>query len=109
MRILLDECVPRPLRKLLVGHEVSTAQEAGLGGIENGELLRRAEGRFELFITADKNLRYQQNLTGRKIAIIELPTPDWSVIKKMEQQIQTAVSSIRAGNEYIEISLPGNL
>jgi hypothetical protein len=44
-------------------------------------------GRFDLFITADKNLRYQQNLSGRKIAIIELPTPDWSVIKKMEQQI----------------------
>jgi hypothetical protein len=76
MKILLDECVPRPLRKLLVGHETSTAQEAGFGGIENGELLRRAEGRFDLFITADKNLRYQQNLTGRKIAIIELPTPD---------------------------------
>jgi Domain of unknown function (DUF5615) len=78
VRILLNECVPRPLRKLLVGHEVSTAQEAGLGGIENGELLRRAEGKFDLFVTADKNLRYQQNLTGRKIAILELPTPDWN-------------------------------
>jgi hypothetical protein len=83
-------------------------EKPDLAGVENGELLRRAEGRFELFITADKNLRYQQNLSGRKIVIIELPTPDWSVIKKMEQQIQSAVDSVQAGNDYIEISLPEN-
>lgn len=108
MKILLDECVPRPLRKLLSDNEVLTAQEAGFGGIENGDLLRRAEGKFDLFVTADKNLRYQQNLTGRKIAIIELPTPDWSVLQKLEQQIQSAIDSIKTKNDYIEISLPKN-
>jgi len=63
MRILLDECVPVQVRNALVGHDVSTAQQRGWGGISNGELLQRAEqGGFSLFIVADKNLRYQQNL-----------------------------------------------
>lgn len=70
MRILLDECVPVQVRNALVGHEVTTAQKLGWGGISNSELLQRAEQNgFDLFIVADKNPRYQQNLTGRKLAI----------------------------------------
>ena len=57
MRVLLDECVPRPLSKLLPEHEVLTVQRMGWSGINNGELLGRAEGEFDAFITADKNLR----------------------------------------------------
>ena len=61
MRILLDECVPWPMHTLLVGHESSTAQQRGWGGIKNGDLLKLAESAFDLFITSDQNIRYQQN------------------------------------------------
>ncbi len=75
MKILLDECVPVQVRNALVGHDVSTAQKMGWSGVSNGELLQRAEqAGFDLFIVADKNLRYQQNLKGRKLAILELWT-----------------------------------
>ena len=76
MRILLDECVPWPMHKLLAGHECTTAQKRGWGGITNGDLLRLAETEFDLFITSDQNIRYQQNLAGRRGAIIELSTND---------------------------------
>ncbi len=76
MKILLDECVPWPIHQLLSGHECATAQRCGWGGLKNGDLLLRAEAKFDLFITSDQNLRYQQNLTGRAIAILELSTND---------------------------------
>jgi hypothetical protein len=63
MTILLDECVPWPMHKILKGHN-STAPKCGWGGIKNGDLLRHAEGKFDLFITSDQNIRYQQNLAG---------------------------------------------
>lgn len=74
MRILLDENVPHPLMRYLSGHEVATVQSRGWRGILNGELLRIADESFDVFILADKNMRYQQNMDGRRIAIIELPT-----------------------------------
>ncbi len=74
MKVLLDACVPRPLRKFLTDHSVHTAQEMGWGQLKNGALLREAEIQFEAFITTDQNLKYQQSLAGRKLAIIVLPT-----------------------------------
>ena len=68
MKILLEECVPLPLRKLLVDHECNSAQEMGWKSIKNGELLSLAEARFDLFITSDQGLAYQLNLRGRRIA-----------------------------------------
>jgi len=68
VKILLEECVPLPLRKLLVGHECSSAQEMGWKSIKNGELLSLAEAQFDLFITSDQGLAYQLNLRGRRIA-----------------------------------------
>jgi predicted nuclease of predicted toxin-antitoxin system len=70
MRILIDECAPRALKKHLInqGHECRTAQEAGWSGKENGELLSLAEATFDVLVTVDTNLQYQQNLTRRKIA-----------------------------------------
>ncbi len=59
MKILLDECVPWPMHRLLASHECRTAQQQGWGGIKNGRLLQLAEGEFDLFITSDLNLRYQ--------------------------------------------------
>lgn len=75
MRILLDEGVPVQIRDALSGHEISTVQSQGRSGVGNGELLTLAEQTgFDLFIVADKNLRYQQNLDGRRIALLELWT-----------------------------------
>jgi predicted nuclease of predicted toxin-antitoxin system len=72
MRILIDECAPRALKKHLInqGHECRTLQEAGWSGKENGELLSLAEATFDVLVTVDTNLQYQQNLTRRKIAIV---------------------------------------
>lgn len=74
MKVLIDECAPRALKHALTphGHECLTVQEAGWAGKVNGELLRLAETEFDVFVTVDTNLQYQQNLTGRKIAIIVL-------------------------------------
>src|SRR5882757_607104 len=72
MRLLLDECMPRRLKLLFVdgGHKCETVSEAGFSGKRNGELLALAEGRFDVLVTIDKNIRFQQNLGGRDIAIL---------------------------------------
>jgi predicted nuclease of predicted toxin-antitoxin system len=74
MRVLIDECAPRALKTFLSreGHESRTVQEAGWSGKENGDLLSVAEEAFDVLITVDTNLSYQQNLAGRKIAIVVL-------------------------------------
>jgi hypothetical protein len=100
VRILLDENVPHPLVRFLSGHEVSTVQGHGWRGILNGELLRRAEESFDVFVLADKNMRYQQNLDGRRIAIIELPTNRWPLLLPLAPRIAEVVRNARAG-EYI--------
>ena len=106
MRILLDECVPVQVRNALVGHGVSTAQKVGWGGISNGELLQRAEqDGFDLFIVADKNLRYQQNLKGRKLAILELWTNHRPTLEKHLNRIKIAAEGIAAG-EYAVLESP---
>lgn len=75
MRILLDECVPAQVRSALASHEVVTVQERGWSGLRNGNLLDAAEtAGFALFIVADKNMRFQQNLRKRQMAILELWT-----------------------------------
>lgn len=74
-RVLLDHCVPRGIQRALVGCDVATAYQRGWSGLKNGALLQAAEGDgFDVLVTADKNLRYQQNLANRLIAIVELPT-----------------------------------
>jgi predicted nuclease of predicted toxin-antitoxin system len=76
MKVLLDECLPRPLKHDLPEHEVATVGEMGWAGIKNGALLRLAETAFEVFITADQNLEYQQNLRSTLLAIVVLVAPD---------------------------------
>jgi predicted nuclease of predicted toxin-antitoxin system len=75
MRVLLDECIDRRLKPRLPQHEVSTVQELGWAGKRNGELLDLAAGKFEVFVTVDQNLRYQQQLLGRRIAVLILIVP----------------------------------
>ena len=76
MRILLDECVPWPTRHLLSGHDCISVQKQGWKGIKNGELLALAAKEFNLFVTSDQNIRYQQNLLGSTISVLELSTND---------------------------------
>jgi hypothetical protein len=102
MRILFDQGTPAPLRHALAPHEVSMAFELGWSNLENGDLLRAAEGRFEVFITTDQNLRYQQNLTGRQLAILVLPTTNWPKIQRHQAEVTAAVNALRPG-DYREL------
>ena len=72
MKLLLDECVTRHLKREFANHDVHTVEEAGFKGLENGNLLRAASGAYDVLITVDRNLPYQQNLTGLEIAILIL-------------------------------------
>jgi len=94
MKILLDECVPAPLQSLLSNHACDTVQAKGWSGIRNGDLLERAEAEFDLFINSDQNMRYQQNLGGRSISILELSTNDISRIRAAASMLDKAVSNI---------------
>jgi predicted nuclease of predicted toxin-antitoxin system len=105
VKILLDECVPLPLRKILVGHDCRTAQQMGWKNIRNGELLDLAEGEFDVFITADQGVRYQQNLTGRKIGVLELSTNKLRLLEAAASQIKEAVDSI-GPTEFRRLEIP---
>src|SRR3954451_10090804 len=72
MRILLDECVPRRLKRELPDHTVQTVPEAGWAGIKNGALLKLADASFDVFVTVDRGMRYQQNVGAHDIAVIML-------------------------------------
>lgn len=107
MKILLDECVPAQVRYALPDHEVAMTQEMGWAGLGNGELLNAAElAEFKIFILADKNLRYQQNLSSRKIAIVELWTDHRPTLEKHFSAIHAVVERIKEG-EYLVLSDPG--
>ncbi|MDX2072881.1 MAG: hypothetical protein SFX19_00775 [Alphaproteobacteria bacterium] len=76
MRILVDECLPKRIAKLIQGHDVSTVSSAGWAGKKNGELLTLMESSgYDVFITADQNTQYQQNIQGRRIAVVILVLP----------------------------------
>ena len=93
MKILLDEDTPRPLRGHLPGHSVATTQEMGWAGVKNGRLLQLAEENgFEILLTCDRNLRHQQNLAGRTIAVMVLI----AVNKKMETLLPLIPEVLRA-------------
>ncbi len=105
MKILFDQGTPAPLRKHLTGHEVSTAFELGWSQLTNGALIEAAENAgFEVLITTDQNLRYQQNLQMRKLAIIVLMGTSWPKIQLRLGAIQDALANIQAGT-YLEITL----
>ena len=100
MKILFDQGTPAPLRKSLAPHSVSTAFEMGWAEVENGDLLAAAEKVFDAFITTDKNLRYQQNLSARELAILVLPTTSWPEIQKHLRQISDVVNALKPGDFF---------
>ena len=97
MRILLDECLPRKLKLNLLGHDVLTVPEAGWRGLKNGVLLRQAESRFDVFVTIDQGLRYQQNLRESKLGIILLVVPNNRV-----ETLQPLMSGVIAASNKIQ-------
>lgn len=105
MKILLDECVPWPMHRMLDGHDCVSTQWRGWGGVKNGDLIRLAEEEFDLFITSDQNLRYQQNLAGRSLAILELSTNDLRRILEASNEIVAAVVAVGPG-EYRHLEIP---
>lgn len=104
MKILFDECMPQPLRRRLADFEITTAQEMGWGRVKNGELLRRAEGVFDAFMTSDQQLKHQQNLEGRRLAILVLSTNRWPVVKAKTAEIILAIQALKPG-DYVELTL----
>ena len=103
MRILFDQGTPAPLRQALRDHSVSTAHEMGWAKLGNGDLLSAAEAAFDAFITTDQNLRYQQNLGMRRLAILVLPTTSWPMIQRHLPKVSAAVDALRSG-DFVELS-----
>lgn len=90
------------LKRALSPFSVVSVKDEGLTGVKNGKLLNEIEGRFDVLITADKNLRYQQNLTNRKLAIVELPFNSWKRLAPLVDHLKQCLSSIRPG-QYVEL------
>ena len=91
---------------MLTQHEVVTAHERGWSKLRNGELLDSAEQEgFAVFVTTDANLRYQQNLASRKLAIVVLTTTSWPRIQRVADAVVAAVDGATAGS-YIEVEIP---
>ena len=105
MRILLDECVPWPLQRVLSDHQCRTAQQMDWKRIRNGELLSLAEPHFDLFLTCDQNLRYQQNLMGRRIAILELSTNKLRRLQAATELIRENLASMQPA-EFRRLEIP---
>jgi hypothetical protein len=107
MKILLDESVPQKLRLLIAGgHTVVTAWFQGWSGLKNGALLDAAEqAGFDLWITADQEIRYQQNLARRKLALLVLSTNNWDAIKTHVAAILGAIDGVTPGS-YTEVEIP---
>jgi len=105
MKILFDQGTPAPLRRHLLAHDIATAYEMGWSGLENGQLLRTAEAAFDAFITTDQNLRHQQNLPGRRLAILVLLTTSWPRIQRHVSLVTAAVNALRPG-DYRELTFP---
>lgn len=105
MRILFDQGTPAPLRRGLGSHTVETAFERGWQALQNGDLLAIAEAEgFDAIVSTDKNLRYQQNLSGRRLAILILPTTSWPVLRQHIARIAEAADKLTAG-AYAELDL----
>ena len=106
MRVLFDQGTPAPLRFHLPQHEVATAFECGWAELKNGELLDAAEKNgFAVFITTDSNLKYQQNLKSRRVAIVVLNTTSWPRIKNAVAEVESAVEA-SAASSYTEVQIP---
>ena len=99
MKILLDECLPKRLTQLLVGHEAFTVRQMNWQGLSNGRLLLAANPQFDVFLTVDKNLVRQQDLTGLRIAVIVLRAPSNKIedLSHLVPQLLSHLASLQPG------------
>ena len=99
LRVLLDECVPRRLKTDLRDHEARTVQEEGWASLKNGELLRVAAGRFDVLLTVDRNIAFQQNLRGLSIGILAMVVTSNRLvdIRPIISKVREALPKVRAG------------
>ena len=106
MRILLDHNTPAPLRYWLIGQQVETAYERGWNGLTNGDLLEIAEQEgFDPMITTDKGIQHEQNLAGRKLALLVIDTNNWTRIRKWKSLVVDAISNTAPGS-LLEVEIP---
>jgi hypothetical protein len=98
MKTLFDQGTPVPLRHALTGHTVSTAYEMGWASLANGDLLDAAERDFDVLVTTDQNLPYQQNLTGPRLAILILPTTSWPRLTDRLHDVEAALVALKPGS-----------
>src|SRR5438067_9457310 len=103
MKILLDECVTRYLKRDLAAHDVSTVEEAGFKGLKNGRLLQAASGQYDVLVTVDQNLQYQQNLNAFALAIILLKAPrsTYPFLKMLMPQVLESLGRIKPGESIV--------
>ena len=106
MRILFDQATPVPIRPYLVGHTVRTAAQQGWDKLRNGDLLAAAEtAGFDILLTTDKNMRYQQNLAGRRISVVILGRQQWPQLRPYVQRVVEAIRTATPGS-YTEVEIP---
>jgi hypothetical protein len=106
MLVLFDQSTPVPLRPFLKGHVVETAWRRGWDTLKNGDLLKAAEeAGFDVLVTPDKNIRYQQNLKNHKIAIVVLGNPQWPALCHYVDRVIAAVNAAKQGS-YCEVEIP---
>jgi len=108
LKILLDECTPLVVKHRLPHLDISTVQVKGWEGKTNGDLLALAETEFDVFVTTDKNLTHQQNLSGRSLAVILLPSNQVPVVLDCLVALEKILNSISPG-AYVEIQRPAPL
>ena len=105
MLVLFDHGTPAPLLSFLAGHTVKKAKDRGWDTLTNGELLKAAEeAGFDVLLTTDKNIRYQQNLAGRKIAIVVLGKSQWPIVRRQVARVVLAVNAATPGS-YTEVDI----
>ena len=99
MRLLLDECVPKPLKRELPGHDARTVQDLGWAGINNGALLRLANGQFDALLTVDQGIEYQQNLSGLSVSVVVMmaPSNDVDDLRPLLPGVEQALAKLRPG------------
>jgi hypothetical protein len=106
MRILFDNGAPKPIARSLAGHEIAYARQIGWHELENGELIQKAEeAGYDVLLSTDKNIRYQQNLTGRKIALVVLGNQQWPLVRLHLDKIAAAVEAAAPGS-FTEVDIP---
>jgi hypothetical protein len=99
VKVLLDENLPHRLRNHFGSHEVFTVRYQGWSGLENGELLRTAENEgFDVFLTGDQTMSYEQNLSGRRIAVVVLSAIEWHILRHRLLTIQAAIDAAAPGS-----------